>query len=184
MSGTEPSFLVLTAIGSDRVGIVDDLARMLADRRCNIEESRMSVLGGEFAVIMLVSAGADAAAALHGEAGRIGEAMGLHLQVRPTVPPRPAPGGRPYLIETVSLDAPGIVHALAAILKGFGVNIEEMETETSAAPWTGAPMFHLRAHVVLPSQVHLAEVKEALLDLERERDLDVRIEPLPGGAME
>ena len=48
-------FVVLTAVGPDRVGIVDDIAGAVSGAGCNIEESKMAVLGGEFAVIMLVS---------------------------------------------------------------------------------------------------------------------------------
>ena len=48
---------LLTAFGADRVGIVDDLTSLILEARCNVEESRMSVLGGEFAVILLFSGG-------------------------------------------------------------------------------------------------------------------------------
>ena len=48
------AYAVLTAIGPDRVGIVDDVSGAVSEGSCNIEESKMAVLGGEFAVIMLV----------------------------------------------------------------------------------------------------------------------------------
>ncbi len=44
------AFAILTAIGSDRVGIVDDLTAAILERQCNVEESRMTVLGGEFSI--------------------------------------------------------------------------------------------------------------------------------------
>ena len=49
------AYVVLTAVGPDRVGIVDDISGSVTAAACNIEESKMAVLGGEFAVIMLVS---------------------------------------------------------------------------------------------------------------------------------
>ena len=47
--------LVITALGDDRPGIVDELSKALFKHNLNIEDSRMSVLGGEFAVLLLVS---------------------------------------------------------------------------------------------------------------------------------
>ena len=49
------AYIVLTAIGPDRPGLVDEISSFLAARKINIEDSRMAVLGGEFAIIMLAS---------------------------------------------------------------------------------------------------------------------------------
>jgi len=45
---TGNSYLVITASGVDRIGIVDQLAGRIADCGCNIEESRMTMLEGHF----------------------------------------------------------------------------------------------------------------------------------------
>ncbi|MCK5262904.1 MAG: glycine cleavage system protein R, partial [Gammaproteobacteria bacterium] len=47
--------LVITALGADRPGIVDELSNTLLTHQLNIEDSRMSVLGGEFAILLLVT---------------------------------------------------------------------------------------------------------------------------------
>ena len=51
---------VLTLTGPDRIGIVERVTRVLLDRGGNVETSRMARLGGEFAILMLVSMPADA----------------------------------------------------------------------------------------------------------------------------
>ena len=53
--------LVITALGKDRPGIVDELSSTLFTHQLNIEDSRMSVLGGEFAIQLLVSGDEKAA---------------------------------------------------------------------------------------------------------------------------
>ena len=50
---------VLTLTGPDRIGIVDRVTRLLLDRGGNVETSRMARLGGEFAILMLVSMAAE-----------------------------------------------------------------------------------------------------------------------------
>ena len=174
------AYAVLTAIGADRVGIVDDVSGLVATRSCNIEESRMAVLGGEFALIMLVSGPAPRIDRLAGDLAGAGERLGLHLRLAPTHEPR-SEAGRPYLLETVSLDTPGIVHTVTAVLRRHGVNIESLETDTAAAPWTGAPMFRMRAHVVVGPRVEVAKLKDDLAHLEAGQDLDVRLSPVFSG---
>ena len=47
--------LVLTLTGNDRIGIVDDVTKIVLTHLGNVESSRMARLGGEFAMLMLVS---------------------------------------------------------------------------------------------------------------------------------
>lgn len=48
-------YLVVTAIGSDRPGIVNEVTRHVADCGCNIVDSRLGIFGQEFTFIMLLS---------------------------------------------------------------------------------------------------------------------------------
>ena len=58
------TYFVISALGDDRPGIVNDLSRVILDCGCNIEDSRMSVLGGEFALILMTSGSWDGVAKL------------------------------------------------------------------------------------------------------------------------
>jgi glycine cleavage system transcriptional repressor len=172
------AYAVLTAIGTDRVGIVDDISGAVSAASCNIEESKMAVLGGEFAVIMLLSGPEEKVRSLSGTLPSRGSSMGLALQCRPTREPAPARAGRPYHLEAVSLDTPGIVHAVTAVLREHGVNIEDLETETGAAPWTGAPMFRMKAHLVAGPGVSIPRLREELARLQERHDLDISMKPV------
>ncbi len=170
--------VVLTAVGPDRVGIVADISGAVSTAGCNIEESKMAVLGGEFAVIMLVSGAPGSVDALCRSLPGMREKLSLHLECRPTREPRAGEKGRPYLLEAVSLDTPGIVHSVTAILRSHGINIEDLETDTAAAPWTGAPMFRLKAHLIVGPTVSIAALKEELSRLQQEHDLDIALKPV------
>lgn len=173
----ENAYAVFTAIGPDRVGIVDDLSGLVARHAGNIEESKMAVLGGEFAAVMLVSMEPAALTELRGALASLQEKLGLRLELKPTRRQETSAAGRPYILETVSLDTPGIVHAVTAVIKTYGINIEELETATQPAPWTGAPMFRMRATLILGPQVSVAKLKADLAVLESERDLDITLKP-------
>jgi len=169
---------VLTASGSDRVGIVDEFASRLLEYSCNIEESRMAVLGGEFAMIVLVSGAQDDVARLLGDIPRGGFVAGLDIVGRKTGPHADESNGRPYRIESVSLDTPGIVHAVTGLLRARNVNIDDLETETSGAPFTGAPMFHMRITTMIPPDVSVSDLRAGLADVASEHDLDIRVIPI------
>lgn len=175
---------ILTAIGTDRVGIVDDLTAPILESNCSIEESRMSVLGGEFAVIMLLSGEEEGVRKLSREMPAFGNSLGLHITLKETVPPKTDSQARPYLIESVSLDTPGIVHSITSLLRKYRINIEDLETDTTPAPWTGAPMFSMRARLSIPAAVPLAKLREELEDLEAQANLDVKLIPITPGQME
>ena len=178
------SFAVLTASGADRVGIVDDLSAALLEADCNIEESKMSVLGGEFALIVLVSGPSASVDRLLGELDILGERAGLELSGRQTAAHVADPRGRPYHIACVSLDTPGIVHSVTGLLRRRGVNIDELETETTGAPFTGAPMFHMRITAIVPADVSMSALRSELADIASTQDLDITIRPLVGAAEE
>jgi glycine cleavage system transcriptional repressor len=169
---------LLTAFGADRVGIVDDLTSLILEAHCNVEESRMSVLGGEFAVILLFSGDQGEVRRLLRELpGRAG-ALGLQVSLKETAAPQADPQARPYLLATTSLDTPGIVHAVTSALRKHGVNILDLETDTTPAPWTGAPMFHMRARLSGPGRVAVAALREELAELETASNLDIRLTPV------
>lgn len=169
------SYILITAVGQDRLGIVDDLAAAVLAASCNIEESRMAILGGEFAAIILASGNEGATAALQGRSAALGGELGLAVTIRPTVPPRESPDAVPYVLESASLDEPGIVHSLASTLRRRGINIAELETDTSPAPWTGAPMFTMKATLLVPRGVQPSKLREELAKLEDEYGLDLTL---------
>ena len=47
--------LILTAVGPDQVGLVEKISQFIAQHGCNIEDSKMAVFCGEFALILLIS---------------------------------------------------------------------------------------------------------------------------------
>ncbi|HHU9887380.1 TPA: ACT domain-containing protein, partial [Escherichia coli] len=53
MTLSSQHYLVITALGADRPGIVNTITRHVSSCGCNIEDSRLAMLGEEFTFIML-----------------------------------------------------------------------------------------------------------------------------------
>lgn len=169
-------YLVLSALGSDRPGIADQLARAAAASGCNIEDSRMAVMGGEFAVLMLVSGSGQAIAAMEQACPALGRELDLALQTRRTRQKSRQVASRPYRIEVSALDQPGLVHELANFFASRHLNIEALDTSTYAAPHTGSQMFTLRMTVNLPADTPVAALRESFLEHCDARNLDAAFE--------
>lgn len=177
-SGNE--LLVITASGEDRVGLVDRFSRRITESGCNIEESRMAVLGGQFAILMSISGPWNALSKIEGQLDAIGSELALAITPRRTRSRGAGEALVPYHIEVVAMDHPGIVHSLASFFAARRINIEEMATDTYPAPHTGTPMFSVRMTVGIPAATHLADLRGDFLDYCDELNLDATLEPARG----
>jgi glycine cleavage system transcriptional repressor len=171
-------YIAISAIGTDRVGLVHDLSKVIADCGGNISESRMTALGAEFAVLMLVSGNWHAVARIETELKKLAESANITLQVRRTEP-RPVHEDRvPYSVDVVCLDQTGIVSALSGFFAARGIDISELNTRSYPAPHTGAPMFGVYMVVNVPSTIHLGAMREEFMDMCDNLNLDAILEPV------
>ncbi len=172
--------LVIAALGEDRPGLVDRLSGWVTDSGCNIADSRMTVLGGEFAVLLLVTGNWNNLAKLENQCDSMQEQLGMTLHIKRTEP-RPAGGDfMPYGVDVVSLDHPGIVHNLASFFSQRNVNIQDLSTSTYAAAHTGTQMFAVHMVLDVPASIHIATLREEFLDFCDRLNLDAVIEPVKG----
>ena len=177
---TENNYLVITASGDDKIGHVDRLSGRIADSGCNIEESRMAVLEGKFALIMLVSGPWHALSKLEGLMTSLGEQLGLTIIHERTGKRERAEPAIPYTVEVVAMDQPGIVRSLAAFFSRNGINIEELQTSTYPAPHTGTRLSSVVMTVGIHAKVHIPTLRSDFLDYCDELNLDATFEPMRG----
>ncbi len=170
--------LALSAIGSDRTGMVHDLTRTIADCGGNVVESRMSALGSEFVMALLVSGNWHALAKIESEVKRIADAGQMSVQIRRTEPRPVRAEMLPYSVDIVCLDQPGIVSSVSGFFSARGVDIAELDTHSYAAAHTGAPMFSVRLIVNVPSRIHLGVLREEFMDFCDHLNLDAILEPV------
>ena len=73
--------IVISAIGSDRKGVVQDLTKVVLGCGGTIEESRMTTLGSEFAMLLLVSGNWHLRNRLDRELEKLSESTALRDQL-------------------------------------------------------------------------------------------------------
>lgn len=167
--------LVITALGNDKPGIVNELSKAILDHGGNITESRMMVLGGEFAIMLLVTGVQDNIDKVNAAIESIGQALGLTLTAKETQTQENSVKRLPYQISVVSMDHPGIVHNISDFLLTHNLNIEEIETSTYPAAHTGTPMFALKMIISIPADSSVRSFRDEFITFCDDLNLDASL---------
>lgn len=167
--------LILTAVGPDRIGLVERISEFVFKRGCNIEDSKMAVFCGEFALILLISGDAESLERIAREHPEIQTQTGLNVWVRTPSPKKAAEPALLYRLRASCMDHPGVVYRLSGIFTRSGINIESMETKTYAAPISGTPLFRLEAQISVPTRVNVHTLRSELQEFAAQENIDVEL---------
>jgi glycine cleavage system transcriptional repressor len=170
----EASHLVLTAVGPDRPGLVRAVSSVVLGASASVEDSRMAILGGEFALIMLVSGGEAAVSRVERELRALEPELGLGFLFKRTKLDAQR-GALRHGLNVSGVDRPGIVHAVTDLLAKRAVNVASLESRVTFAPDSGTPLFVLEAELEVPSEVTLAELERELAELAQDENLDLSL---------
>ena len=118
--------LILTAIGPDQVGLVEKISQFISRHGCNIEDSKMAVFCGEFAVIVLISGDGGSLVKIASDYREMETETGLSFAVKRPSTRKPTEFFLPYKLTVSCMDHPGIVYQVSGVLSTLGINIESM----------------------------------------------------------
>ncbi len=165
--------LVLTVLGPDRPGVVEALAKTIADHGASWEESRMSHLSGYFAGLLRVAVPDEKAAGLYRALMSL-ESRGLRVVIQ-TGAAVDTKGRRRVTLDLIGGDRPGIVKSVSEVLASKDVNVESLETEVVPAPDQGRPLFKARGEVALPEGLSLRDLRASLEAISTDLLVDIEL---------
>ena len=171
---------ILTAIGADRPGLVDEVSEFIFSRGGNVEDSRMVNLRGQFAMMVLVSGNDQALARLRSEAWQLQQQSGLQVELRPATaaPTGPSAQAIPYRLIATAIDQPGLIHRISHLLRSGNINIESLDTRLTSAPITGAPVFEMELVISIPAAVSIAKLRSDIATVCNELNMDFQLAPI------
>ena len=166
--------VILSAIGSDRPGLVDEVSECIFQRGGNIEDSRMVNLRGQFAIMILVAGAPEALERMRSEAWQLSQKSGLAAEVRQATAVNVGASAEtmPYRLTATAIDQPGLVHRFSHLLREMRVNIESLDTKLAAAPITGTPLFEMEMVLSVPRSTSISKLRETLGKLAEEINID------------
>ncbi|EGM76201.1 glycine cleavage system regulatory protein [Rheinheimera sp. A13L] len=150
--------LILTVIGRDKAGLVEQLATVITSHQGNWMASNLSHLGGYFAGILQLEVSEEHVFALTTELERMSD---LDIKIQQGLDSAIHPDKQLQFVITGN-DRPGIVRELSSVMKHKGANIIHFESSKQSAPNWGVPLFHAIATVELPAGLNKDEVVKAL----------------------
>ncbi|RMF44508.1 MAG: hypothetical protein D6751_08885 [Deltaproteobacteria bacterium] len=168
----------MTAFGRDRVGIVADVTRILFETDCNLEETRMTQLADEFALILLFTGRRDdLEEVLERETRRLEREKGISAFVRPLQQRQThRKDERPRAVVHVEgLDQAGIVYRTSCLLAELGVNIVDLQSDVLLTPGSGSRLYRMDIHVQLPDDTDRARLEARLQQVGDELNVDISV---------
>ena len=170
------SHFALTIIGRDRPGIVAQVTEILYRSGCNIADSSCSLLGGQFAMILIVSNRDYTRREDFGEVFAPLEEGGLSVFVRTLKPggeTHPAMEGEITMISVYGADKPGIVYRVTKALADRQVNITDLNTKLVGSK--ERPVYVMMLEAVLPAGVSEKELAAVMKGLSTELQVDITV---------
>ncbi len=164
--------LILTAIGDDRPGLVEELATAISTHRGNWLEASMAQLSGKFAGIVEVAVPAAEAAELKTTLSGL---KGLKVSVETAAAQKSALTGRRLSLNLVGHDRIGIVREVSQVLASHAVNVEDLQTRTSSAPMSAEILFHCEAELTASPDFNARELKVALEKLSDDLMVEIKL---------
>ncbi|HEY9730662.1 MAG TPA: ACT domain-containing protein [Drouetiella sp.] len=173
--------VVLTGVGNDRVGIVAELAEILFEMGCNLLDSSMTLLRGEFAIILMIrQPDGQSLEQLKARISEVENRLGLTIHVRELSDEEVAESedmGAPYIISVYGADKPGIVSGITRVLADLGANITDVETKHTGER-DDATVFLMVLEVTLPERVSEKQLRDTLDQSSKRLNVNVSVQSL------
>jgi glycine cleavage system transcriptional repressor len=178
-------YFAISAIGKDRPGIVADVAGLIYEMGCNMEESRMTILANQFALLTLLS-GSDnqLASGLSAGCKRLQEEKNLAVFFTPLETHEVAGPeqikGTSYALTAEGVDKAGIVFKVCRVLAAYNINIINMETHAIPSPESGTPIYTMAIEIVIPEDCPMEELHARLSTVSEELAIEIELEKQKG----
>lgn len=144
MPQSSPHHLVITALGVDRPGIVNTITRHVSSCGCNIEDSRLAMLGEEFSFIMLLSGSWNAITLIESTLPLKGAELELLIVMKRTsASPRP-PMPATVWVQVDVTDSPHIIERFTDLFDTHQMTIAELVSRTQPTEEGRPPLLHIQ----------------------------------------
>ncbi len=169
----------LTIIGRDRPGIVSQVTEIMYNLGCNIADSSCSILGGQFAMILILAHPEYTDRESFGDAFAALEEADLSVYLRTLKPGgeiHPDIDGEICMISVYGSDKPGIVFRVSKELGDHKVNITDLNTKLIGTE--ERPVYVMMLEAVLPNGMTTDDIEAMMADLKEELQVDISVRPI------
>ncbi|WP_020592518.1 glycine cleavage system protein R [Kiloniella laminariae] len=175
--------IIMTVIGTDRSGLVDQLSATITDHGGNWLESRMSRLSGYFAGILRVSVPEEQLVSMEAALQHLtGDSLQLVI-AHETAGADEGPQKALHL-EVLGPDHPGIVHDISHALATKNIGISSISTDCRDGAMSSERIFSADINISVPVNVSVDSIRDELEDLANELMVDITMDDLEGSVVQ
>lgn len=170
---------IMTAFSKDRPGIVADVTEVLFEHGCNLEDSTMTNMLDEFAIILLFSGKGDGLEEkLSGDCRRLEREKGITAFIRPVEAEDRGKlaGAANKTIKVAGVDQTGIVFKISRYLANNNINIENLTSRRTTSPESGTALYFMELKVQAPEQMSIEQLDRGLSQVGEELNLDITLQ--------
>lgn len=167
--------LVLSILSDDKPGVVETLARTIADHQGNWLESRMSQLSGKFAGILHISVPEEQLPGLRTALAQLQQQRGIQVVTAEASAASEDQVARSMRFNLMGNDRPGIIREISQAFAAHNINLDELNTSYGSMPWSGSPMFTAHGILHVPEAVDIDQLGEQLEDIADQLGVDIEI---------
>jgi glycine cleavage system transcriptional repressor len=171
---------IVSAYGKDRPGIVADVTEILYEYGCNLEDTRMGNLSGEFSLMILFSSPEedDIEAKLTKAYERLKDEKQISAYIRRSkaAEQKPVPPQAIYTLKVEGLDHTGIVYRISRYLAYHNINIANLNSSITYTPESGAQVYNMEVSIEVDTKTDMDEVQEGLSQLAEDLHVDIIVE--------
>ena len=175
--GSDHQLLIQTLTPAARTPLLL-LAKRIADAGCNLADARVSTIGADTSLMLLATGAWDAVAKLETALAKLARDEELQLMHYRTGPREPSGHLLPYLVEVVAADRPGILVKIVDFFSRHEITVEQLSSMRYQAMQTGASMFQAQFTVGIPSELHIAALRDDFLEFCDSLNLDAIMDPV------
>ncbi|MCG9714667.1 glycine cleavage system transcriptional repressor [Shewanella insulae] len=171
--------LVVTALGSDRPGIVSKFARLASECDCDIVDSRMALFGGEFTLIMMISGAWASITKMEASLPALSVELGL-LTVMKRCSQHTPPNYVSRLEVTFNgTDQRGTMKRITQFLADRSLDLAAVRSHAEETP-DGEPVQNVFLTINVPEKVDIEKLEQTIAALAEEMNLSCHIERMQG----
>ena len=171
-------YLAATVIGTHSSVLPERLTKTISDCGCNIKDCRMTILGQQLAVLMLLSGNWDNIAKAEDALLKLEAEDDLAIHIKRTE--RSNPGGTmvPYAVDVICPDQTGVHSRLMQFFIKSNIHIHDLSSTTYEASQTATTMVSIHLNIHVPADISIASLRNDFMDFCDHLNLDAIMEPI------
>lgn len=175
--------ILITVSGKDKPGIIAKVSGLLFARGCNLEDISMTLLEGQFAMMMTVGLPAEHSLESVLSSLELLKSAPWSLDCHVTILKGKAQHGQkhaagclPFVITAFGKDRTGIVYEVSRALAGLRVNITDLDSRILGRG--SKTTYAMLLEVDVPGKVILAKLRRLLAGISKKMRIEIQVKPL------